>query len=73
MTTSSNRLVEIADRQRTARVMDLLFAAMIAFLMIWSVGSLRAASAASDTAGLTPAQIEQLAATGNACDVDAAC
>jgi len=74
MTTQTNRLDDIANRQRTARVMDLLFAAMIAFLMIWSIASLRVASANAETAGLKQAPaVQQVADTGAACDVDVAC
>lgn len=73
MTTSTNRLDDIATRQRSARVMDLLFAAMIAFLMIWSVASLKVASAQAETAGLKAPAHEQVAATGGACDVDVEC
>ncbi len=68
MTTTQNRLEEIVVRQRHARVMDLVFAAMIAFLMIWSVASLRVATAKADNAGLhAPSSSHELAA----CDVDA--
>ena len=73
MITASHRLEDIVDRQRNARVMDIVFAAMIAFLMIWSIASLRVASAQADTAGLKAPVAEELAATGGACDVDSAC
>jgi hypothetical protein len=66
MSSTHNRLEEIADRQRHARVMDLVFAALIAFLMIWSVASLRIATAKADSAGLRAHAPAKLAA----CDVD---
>ncbi len=43
MTNSTNRLDQIADRQRTARMNDIAFAAMILFMMVWSIASLGAA------------------------------
>jgi hypothetical protein len=45
MTTSTNRLDQIADRQRTSRVVDILFAGMIALLMTFFVASYGQANA----------------------------
>ncbi len=46
-TTSTNRLDQIADRQRTSRVVDILFAGMIALLMTFFVASYGQANAKS--------------------------
>lgn len=46
-TTSTNRLDQIADRQRTSRVIDMLFLGMIALLMTFFVASYGQANAKS--------------------------
>jgi hypothetical protein len=45
MTTHTNRLDEIAQRQRTSRSRDLAFAILIAMLMIFQITGLRSAVA----------------------------
>jgi hypothetical protein len=45
MSTTTTRLDEIAQRQRTSRSRDLAFAILIAFVMIFQISSLRAAVA----------------------------
>ena len=45
MTTNTNRLDDIAQRQRTSRSRDLAFAILIAMLMIFQITGLRSAVA----------------------------
>ena len=64
---TTTRLDEIADRNSKSRVADLFFAALIAFLLIFCVASLRAAAEPSVSHAAKPAAT-QLAHNG-ACDV----
>ena len=65
MSTTTTRLDEIAQRQRTSRSRDLAFAILIAFVMIFQISALRSAVAktnqpvAKAPAALTaPAQLD---------------
>ena len=64
---TTTRLDEIADRNSKSRVADLFFAALIAFLLVFAVASLRAAAEPSVSRAAKPAAT-QLAHNG-ACDV----
>ena len=58
MSTTTTRLDEIAQRQRTSRSRDLAFAILIAFVMIFQITSLRSAVAKSnEPVAKTPAAL----------------
>jgi hypothetical protein len=65
---TTTRLDEIADRNSKSRVADLFFAALIAFLLIFCVASLKAAAEPSVSHAAAKPAAAQLAHNG-ACDV----
>jgi|RhiMetdeSRZDD1v2_1073273.scaffolds.fasta_scaffold494976_2 hypothetical protein len=73
MNTITTRLDEIADRNSRSRVADLFFAAMIAFVLVFAVASLKAAAepSVSRAAAKPAAQLVAHHADG-ACAVDSA-
>lgn len=72
-TTHMTRLEDIAERNTRSRVIDLLFAGMIALMLVLFTVSLRAAASPSVSHSATTPQPAQLADTGATCDVDATC
>ena len=66
MSTTTNRLDEIAQRQRAFRSRDLAFAILIAFVMIFQITSLRSAVAkTSRPVAAAPAAQTQLLDAGS--------
>jgi len=63
-----SRLDEIAERNRSSRVVDLFFAAMIALLLIMCVASLRAAAEPNVSRAAKPAAAQLAHLDG--CGVD---
>lgn len=74
-TTHTTRLEEIAERNTRSRITDLLFASMIALLLVMCLASLRAAASPSVSHSATHSAVTEahVADTGAVCDVEAAC
>ena len=74
-TTHTTRLEDIAERNTRSRITDVLFASMIALLLVLCLASLRAAASPSVShSAAHPAAVEaHLADTGATCDLEAAC
>jgi hypothetical protein len=77
MSTTTTRLDEIAQRQRTSRARDLAFLVLIAFVMIFQITALRAAVAKTSrpvakapAAATQPAEID---AGSNSCTPSLIC
>jgi hypothetical protein len=77
MSTTTTRLDEIAQRQRTSRARDLAFLVLIAFVMIFQITALRAAVAkTSQPVAKAPAAIQapaQLDAGTQVCSATPVC
>lgn len=74
-TTHTTRLEEIAERNTRSRITDLLFASMIALLLVMCLTSLRAAASPSVSHSASHWSVTEghLADTGAVCDLEAAC
>ena len=71
--TTSTRLDEIIQRQRTGRSLDLLFAMFIAMLMVLQVAGLRSAAADSRVAPAITEAAARTPATAPACPTTDVC
>ena len=74
-TTHTTRLDDIAERNTRSRITDLLFASMIAMLLVICLASLRAAASPSVSHSASHWTVTEgrVADTGAVCDVEAAC